>query len=212
MREKRFPSEDLEIRQEAIAFANKLAVLFVAVDLATAPGRDISFAATSQTPGALSRTNVVSLPPLRLKAPVPASWVSQPPASSMRLAQFRVPGQTGQEDAEVIFFYFGKGQGGSIEANIARWQSQFTSPDGKPVKATVQHHKVSGMPVTTVEFTGSYARGMGMGPAGAPTPDQMLLVAIVETPQGNLTIQLHGPRATGAANRDAFLAMVRGIT
>jgi hypothetical protein len=129
----------------------------------------------------------------------------------MRLAQFQVPGRSGQGDAEVIFFYFGQGQGGSVEANTARWQSQFTSPDGKPVKANVGHLKVGGMPVTTVELTGTYARGMGMGPAGAPQPDQTLLVAVLETAQGNLHIQLHGPRATVAANREAFLAMVRGI-
>ena len=129
----------------------------------------------------------------------------------MRLAQFRVPGGPDQGDAEVIFFYFGQGQGGSVEANTARWQSQFTSPDGKPVKPNVGHLKISGMPVTTVELTGTYARGMGMGPAGAPQPDQTLLVAVLETAQGNLHIQMHGPRATVAANREAFLAMVRGI-
>jgi len=188
----------------------RLVILIIAAVLATASGPGVTIAPASQTGGIPPKLSIVSLSPLRLTAPVPTGWISQPPASSMRLAQFQVPG-SGQGDGEVIFFYFGQGQGGSVEANTARWQSQFTSPDGKPVKPNVGHLKVSGMPVTTVELTGTYARGMGMGPAGAPQPDQTLLVAVLETTQGNLYIQMHGPRATVAANREAFLAMVRGI-
>jgi hypothetical protein len=50
-----------------------------------------------------------------------------------------------------------------------------------------------------------------MGGGGSAKPDQTLLSAIVETPKGSLWIQLHGPRATVRANREAFLAMVRGL-
>ena len=160
------------------------------------------------TPGNTGGTQVQLLD---LRAPVPPNWTSQPPTSSMRLAQFRVPAASGSDGAEFVVFYFGQGQGGSVDANIARWQSQFSSPDGKPVKPTIQRFKVGGMPVTVAEFTGSYARSVGMGGAGPAKPDQTLLSAIVETPKGNLWFQLHGPRATVRANREAFLAMVRGI-
>jgi hypothetical protein len=129
----------------------------------------------------------------------------------MRLAQFRVPSTSGSDEAEAVVFYFGQGQGGSVDANIARWQSQFSSPDGKPVTPTIQRFKVGDMPVTVAEFTGSYARSVGMGGGGSAKPDQTLLSAIVETPKGSLWIQLHGPRATVRANREAFLAMVRGL-
>jgi hypothetical protein len=189
----------------------RLAVLLVAAILVVALDHGVALAAKSRRPVPPPGTSIVSLPSLRLTAPVPAQWASQPPANAMRLAQFQVPGASGEGDAEVIFFYFGQGEGGSVEDNIERWQSQFTSPDGNSIKPVVQHLAVGGMPVTTVELSGSYARVMGMGSEGAPTPDQMLLVAIVETPQGNLTIQLHGPSATVAANREGFLAMVRGI-
>jgi hypothetical protein len=158
---------------------------------------------------ASSRPMSVAL--LGLTALVPPSWVSQPPASAMRLAQFRVPATAGSGDAECVVFYFGPGQGGSVEANIARWESQFSTPDGKPVKAVVRPLTVSGMPVTAVELAGRYARGVGMGPAGPREPDQTLLVAIVQTPRGNLFFQLHGPQATVAANQEAFWAMIRGI-
>jgi hypothetical protein len=122
-----------------------------------------------------------------------------------------VAGAAGSQDAELVVFYFGQGQGGSAEANIARWESQFSSATGTSIKAGVQHFKVSGMPVTTAELTGTYTRSMGMGPPSAPTPDQTLLAAVVETSKGNLFLQLHGPKATATANRDAFLDMVRGL-
>jgi hypothetical protein len=164
-------------------------------------------AAGPQQPGA--GTADVRL--LDLTARVPAAWASQPPSSSMRLAQFRVPGKAGSADAELIVFYFGQGQGGSAEANIARWQSQFSAPGGKPVTPSVQRFQVAGMPATTVELSGTYTRSVGMGAPGTPTPDQTLLAAVLETPKGNLFLQLHGPRATVAAHRAAFLTMVRGI-
>jgi hypothetical protein len=44
----------------------------------------------------------------------------------------------------------------------------------------------------------------------APKPDQILLAAIVEAPEGNVIFQLHGDRATVEANRRAFVEMVRG--
>lgn len=154
-----------------------------------------------------SKSGVVTL--LDWQAPAPKSWVRQPPANTMRLAQFQVPGKAG--DAEAIVFYFGMGGGGSVQANIERWASQFSAPDGKPVKPAVRTFKVSGMQATSVELHGNYARGMGMGPQGAVLPNHTLLAQVVETPKGNLTFHLWGPRDTVASQRAGFEAMVRGL-
>ena len=160
-----------------------------------------------RTAGATTRVAV-----LDWTVPVPSVWASEPPRTRMRLAQFRVPGVEGAEAAELVVFFFGQGQGGSAEANIARWQSQFSGADGKaPVQPVVQRFTVKGMPTTIAELSGSYARSLGMGPPSPPKPDQTLLAAIVETPRGNVTFELHGARASVASNRTAFLAMVRGI-
>jgi hypothetical protein len=113
--------------------------------------------------------------------------------------------------AELVVFYFGAGEGGSTGANITRWQSQFSGPAGKPVQPTVQQLEVNGMPATIAELSGTYVRSLGMGSPAPSTPGQTLLAAVVETPRRNLTFELHGPRATVAANRASFLAMVRGI-
>ena len=51
----------------------------------------------------------------------------------------------------------------------------------------------------------------GLPAAGAASPDQIMRVAMMETAQGNLIIQLYGARATVAAQRAAFDAMVRAL-
>lgn len=140
---------------------------------------------------------------------VPDSWRAQSPSSSFRLAQFAVPGPSG--DADCVFFYFGPAQGGSVEANIERWQSQFRAANGRPVQPEVERITVSKMPVTLIELSGNYARSIGMVSAGAASPDQTMRAAIIETPQGNLIIQLYGPREAVGAQRAAFDAMVRAL-
>ncbi|MFO1352072.1 MAG: hypothetical protein U1F68_15900 [Gammaproteobacteria bacterium] len=143
-------------------------------------------------------------------APVPSAWLAEQPSSSMRLAQFRIPAaDTG--DAELVVFYFGPGQGGTADANIARWRSQFSGAGGAPVTPTVHAYSVAGMAVTEVELQGNYARGVGVGPVGTAKADQTLLAAIVESPQGKLFVQLHGPTPTVTKQRDAFEHFVRDM-
>ncbi|WP_144289922.1 hypothetical protein [Ideonella sp. A 288] len=148
---------------------------------------------------------------LRYAAPVPRSWQSLQPSSSFRAAQYRVPGEGGGSDGEAVVFYFGKGQGGPVAANIDRWVSQFLPVDGRPVQPKTESLNVKGIPVTVVELNGSYARGVGMGPIGAAKPNQTMLAAVIETPDGNLTVQLHGDQATIAQHRAGFTAMVKGF-
>lgn len=147
---------------------------------------------------------------LGLHGSVPDQWRARPVSSDMRLAEFRVAGINPTEDAEFVLFYFGPGQGGSAGANISRWQSQFSTPDGAPVQPRTEKFMVRGMPVTLVELSGDYARGVGMGSA-VSTPNQTLLAAIVETPMGNIYPQLHGPAATVSAQREAYLSFLHSI-
>ncbi len=143
----------------------------------------------------------------------PANWTQQQPETNMRVAQFAVPAARGKEGAQSIVFYFGKAGGGPVEANIPLWESDFAGPGGKPVKARITKGKVGGMTVTWAEMNGSYARGMRSTGAQstAAKPNQTLLVAVVETPKGNLTFHLFGPQETVAAQRKAFEGMVNGL-
>jgi hypothetical protein len=163
--------------------------------------------AAALLPAALLAQSKSQFSALGYSAPVPTGWQPQQPSSQFRLAQYRIAGTGGE--AEAVVFYFGKGQGGSVAANIERWSSQFATADGKPVTPKTNVQNVNGMPVTTVELNGSYARNMGSGPQGDAKPNQTLLVAVIEAPEGNLTLQMYGPRATVDAHRKGFEAMWR---
>ena len=147
---------------------------------------------------------------LNYEAPVPDGWIAEQPASSMRLVQYRVPGR-GDEQAQFVIYYFGQGQGGSVEANVARWQSQFRSPDGGAVEPVLERFTAHDNAVTLVELMGNYARGVGAGPGEDFKQNQTLLAAVVETPSGNLYPQLHGPSPLVAQQKAAFRAFLRGL-
>lgn len=142
---------------------------------------------------------------------VPEHWVQEQPRSGMRALQYQVPGPEGAEPAELVVYYFGPGQGGSLEMNLERWRSQFTSPEGGPVAPAITELRGAALPATLVELEGRYARGVGIGQETEALPERMLLAAVVETPEGNLYPQLHGPADLVRGERDAFVAFVTGI-
>jgi len=170
-----------------------------------------AFALAGLTACSGGATNTVPL--LDYSANVPAGWQSRMPGNEMRLAEFTVRSGGSADSADVVVYYFGEGQGGSVQANIDRWSSQFTSPDGSAVTPTVTTVEDTSFPTTLVELTGSYGRGMGMGPGReAATAGQALDAAVVETPKGNFFIQLFGDSASVQSARSEFLAFVKSIS
>ncbi len=135
----------------------------------------------------------------------PATWIEHPPQSRMRAANYTVPGRDGSEAAHIVVFPF---VGGSIDANIDRWQTQF-EPDenGDMVEPQISRFEAGGMAVTLVELAGSW---MKMG-ATWFTPDQLFIMAIVESPQGNVFIRFAGQTATVEGARPEFVEMVRSL-
>ena len=112
-------------------------------------------------------------------------------------------------------YYFGPGQGGSVEANVDRWIGQFLQTDGKPSKeaAKVEKRTVHGLKVTTVDVSGAYT-GMGgpRAPQGPPKHGYRLLGAVVEGPQGSVFIKFTGPAKTVAQNHSAFEKMLSTLS
>ena len=133
-----------------------------------------------------------------ISAEMPEGWQQVPPSSSMRKAEYLLPGE-GAEDGSLAVFYFGPSQGGGLEANIERWYGQFTQPDGGSTKAKSRrwNKEVSGMPVTLVDIQGTYnPGGMGMGTAPVAKDGYRMLGAVVESPVGAFFFKLTGPQAT----------------
>ncbi|MBW2463970.1 MAG: hypothetical protein JRH11_20140 [Deltaproteobacteria bacterium] len=112
---------------------------------------------------------------------VPEPFRSQPPSSSMRVAEYLFPEQAGETPGTLTVFYFGVGQGRSVQANIDRWVGQFTLPAGS--EPSIERSEVNGLAVTVIDVTGTYNGGMGSA-GGAPSSDQRMLGAIVEGPEG----------------------------
>lgn len=136
---------------------------------------------------------------------LPGGWTEQPVTSSMRLAQGQVAGAAGP--GEFAIFYFGPGQGGDTESNLARWVSQ-VEPTSEPVRDSFESN---GLKITWIEVAGTLqATGMGMGPTSAQ-PGGRLFAAVVEGPGGPWFFKVIGPDATLTAERDKFLVMLRGM-
>lgn len=134
----------------------------------------------------------------------PEGWTKEQPKSSMRKAQLSAPGKAGKGSAEVTFFYFGAGAGGSVKANISRWLGQFK--DQKNSKEEVR--TVNGVKITYVTTEGTFMSGPPFGGPKTPTPNSALLGAIVEGKQGNVFIKMTGPLATVKGADAGFRAMI----
>ncbi|HWO17387.1 MAG TPA: hypothetical protein VNO30_01380 [Kofleriaceae bacterium] len=130
---------------------------------------------------------------------VPAGWTEKPITSSMRAAQFTLPGAAAGAEAELVVYYFGESGAGSVKDNLDRWMDQFQRPDGKPVKDTakIEQTKYAGQEASVVSVTGRYVT-TSMPGGGDPIDkaDQSLVGVIVGSPQGPYYFKLVGPKKT----------------
>jgi hypothetical protein len=144
-----------------------------------------------------------------VKWSVPKAWADQPGSSTMRVATYRVPAAKGAEAGEVAVFFFGPGQGGTVDANVERWSKQF---EGTPA-AERSAKRVNGLAVSLVRLAGTYlAPGGPAMQSQGKKPDYRLLGAIVEAPEGLVFLKLTGPAATVAAAQADFDALVASLT
>ena len=131
----------------------------------------------------------------------PPGWKAEAPRA-MRAATYRVPAAPGdKEDGECGVFYFGPGQGGSVDDNIQRWTGQFQT-NAKP---QIRKQTINGVPVTTIDLSGAYLAG------GAAKPGYRLLGAIAEAPQGGVFFKFTGPAQTVGGHQAAFQKMIQSI-
>jgi hypothetical protein len=159
--------------------------------------------------------SIVASPQSSLKFRVPAGWFEEERSSSMRVAQYRLPRVSGDtEDASLVLYYFGQGQGGSTSANIERWVSQIKQADGAPSKdrAKEEHFEVNGLKVTTLDVSGTYVAETAPGSGTFHNkPGYRLRAAVVETPKGSYFVKLVGPEKTVTQWNESFLSYLRSF-
>ena len=143
---------------------------------------------------------------LRLRAP--DGWTSETVASNMRVSQYRLPHAEGDaEDASLVVYYFGQGQGGSVDANLERWAGQM----GQTLdKAQKQAMTVNGLSVTLLDVTGHYSAEMTPGSAEkVDKPNSRLRAAVIETPKGPYFVKLIGSVKTIGRWDQEFLSYIK---
>jgi len=146
-----------------------------------------------------------------LKFRVPAGWVEEERTSNMRVAQYRLPKAPGDtEDASLVLYYFGPGQGGSTTANIDRWISQMKQADGSAAKGAKDEHLVAnGLKVTSVDVSGTYVAETAPGSGERVHKDGWrMLAAVFEAKDGPYYAKLVGPSATIAKWEPSFRKFV----
>jgi hypothetical protein len=149
-----------------------------------------------------------------LKFDAPSGWVSKPPASTMRVAEFTLPRAADDaEDAALAIYFFG-GQGGTVEANLDRWIGQLTQPDGKPSKDVAKTSKLTshGLEITLIDLTGTYVAEVSPGSAEHYNkPGFRLRAAVVITPGGPYYVKLTGPERTVTRWDESFMTFLKSL-
>ncbi len=150
---------------------------------------------------------------LRYKAP--EGWISEHPTSNMRVAQYKLPKVEGDsEDALLVLYYFGQGQGGTTQANIDRWINQMQQPDGHASKerAKTEILTVNGLQVNMVEVVGTYIAEMSPGSGTLNNKSNYRLrAAVIETPKGAYFVKLTGPEKTVDRWNQAFTDYIKSF-
>ena len=136
---------------------------------------------------------------------VPEAWRSVTPSSSMRLAEFQIPGVEGSGAANLAVF---RGNMGSVDDNVTRWLGQFTQQEGTPRRWELVVGDPGGISVTMVDVSGTFSGSMGRG---GPQPHQRMVGAIVDGGEAYYYLKLLGPESTVAHWAGDFEGFVNSI-
>ncbi|MBI2215638.1 MAG: hypothetical protein HYU52_18475 [Acidobacteria bacterium] len=175
-------------------------------DLPAAPAKGTSQAGPhgGTDPGIGEMTQSASSPSeIAILYELPAGWTRVKPTGKLRLDQASISGPGG--DAELVVFFFGVGGGGGVDANLDMWAELVEG--GTPVRSSFEQGVFK---VSCIDAAGTVIPS-GMTGARQPIPNGRLLGAVVEGPGGPWFFKVTGPDATVAAQKDAFLGMLRAV-
>ncbi len=141
----------------------------------------------------------------KLEFTPPEGWSRQQPRSSMVESEFAIEAAEGDKDRGRATVMSAQG---TIEANIERWQEQFSErPEPK-----VEKIEAAGKEITMVDLAGTYKDQPGPFAPAIERPGYRMLAAIIPTDdRGNYFIKFYGPEKTVAANEQAFRQLIASI-
>ena len=129
-------------------------------------------------------------------------WTPKATPRAMSAGGFTYKTDALKQGLDADFYHFGKGQGGSVEANIARWKGQF---DGTPKE--VEKSKLAGGKVEFLQLEGTFMSGPPFGKK-TPLKDHTMLAAIIKGKEGPVFVKMTGPKDEVAKGIVAFKAML----
>ncbi len=139
---------------------------------------------------------------------VPEHW-SQGPRQPMRVVTYALPSpRENVEAGECAVFFFGSGQGGTVQDNLSRWISQFKNGGDHQFSTK----EVNDLKLTSIQIKGTYLAPSGpMMASTGERPDYRLLGAIVEAPEGLVFFKVVGPLVTVDSNELRFNSLIASL-
>ena len=156
---------------------------------------------TLATLSAVAEESQLAVADLKFKYAAP--WKAVESSSPMRAGTLQAVVEGVEKPVEAVFYYFGAGQGGDVEANVGRWYGQF---EGEPQKSR-EEVTAGDKKVTIVKADGTYLDGPPFG-AKTPKAGYTLLGAIVPAAEANVFIKLTGPKDAIAKLAESFKKIV----
>ncbi len=144
-----------------------------------------------------------------LRFEAPGTWTKVQPRINFIESEFSIPKEEGDPKNGRLTIM---GAGGTIEANIERWQDQFGGAE-----ATTEEMEVAGFNTHMVDIQGTYIDSVG-GPFNpnakkVERENYRMVAAIIQAgPNGNYFVKFYGPANTVEQNLEGFKAMVMGLT
>lgn len=142
----------------------------------------------------------------------PKNWVRKQPSSRIIDHEFSAP-KVANDEIDGRFTV--TAAIGGIEANVDRWISQFTQPDGGATKEKTKQQDltVANQKIKVVDISGTY-KDQPRGPMGPSVnrENYRMLGAIVATEKSGLIfLKFYGPKSTVEANEKAFMEMLQSL-
>jgi hypothetical protein len=145
--------------------------------------------------------SIVDLEAITLTAP--SNWTRKPASSSFVAAEFSLPRAEG-DDAEGRLTI--STAGGSVQANIDRWKSQF---DPQPSAAAQEEFDVAGFKVSIVDLSGEFNEQRGPFAPAVKRPNYRMIGAVIPVSNQLHFVKAAGPEKTIQSHADDIRQFIR---
>ncbi|MBE2189761.1 MAG: hypothetical protein KGZ71_10270 [Desulfobulbaceae bacterium] len=131
----------------------------------------------------------------------PSTWIREAPSSSMRVVQYALKADN---SLKVTGFFFGEQD--LAADNIERWKNEFNKLDNSSVI------KMKDGKTDFVILEGTYnLKPFPMAQEFVPTPDYMVLAAIVPSSEGPYYFKVFGPKSILSKEIDTFKSFLNSV-